>query len=104
MKPQLINTVRELKQLNKQRLEYLEKVPNDIACFLIDNAYTERLRQQVDLVIAQLFGDMAEDVCWFLYEFEAGQSPGPHVILADGKAYTYITDEDYYEYLKNENY
>lgn len=104
MNPKLINTVRQLKQLVTEQHKYLDSVPPDIACFLIDNSYTERLRQQVDLVIAQLFGDMAEDVCWFLYEFEAGQSPGPHVILADGKAYTYITDEDYYEYLKNENY
>lgn len=102
MKPELIDVVRKLKQLNNQRLKYLEKVPADIACFLIDNSYTEALQKQIDLLVESLFGDMAEDVSWFLYEFEAGRSPGPHLILGNGKAYTYITDEDYYEYLKDE--
>jgi hypothetical protein len=81
--------------------QYLDSIPPDINSVFFDNAYVNNLAMQRDVLIEELFGDMAEDVFWFLYEFEAGKSPGPHLILADGIKYTFVTDESYYEYLKS---
>jgi hypothetical protein len=54
---------------------------------------------QIDILMNELFGVHAEEVYWFLYEFQEGKSSGPHAIEADGTKYTFKTNEDYYEYL-----
>jgi hypothetical protein len=100
MKQELIDVVRKLKDWDTEQEEYLKSIPSDIKSVFFENQYTNLLSMQKDLLIDQLFGDMAEDVFWFLYEFEAGKSPGPHCILADGTEYVYNTNEDYYAYLK----
>jgi hypothetical protein len=100
MKPELINVVRILKDYGTKQSEYLDTIPSDINQVFFDNTYVNLLQQQNDLLIDHLFGEFTEDVSWFLYEFEAGKSPGPHCRLADGTEYTYNTNEDYYEYLK----
>jgi hypothetical protein len=100
MKQELIDVVRKLKDWDTEQEEYLKTIPSDIKSVFFENQYTNLLSMQKDILIDQLFGDMAEDVLWFLYEFEAGKSPGPHCILADGTEYVYNTNEDYYAYLK----
>lgn len=100
MKQELIDVVRKLKDWDTEQEQYIKTIPYDIASVFFDNQYINLMSMQKDLLISQLFGDMAEDVMWFLYEFEAGKSPGPHCILADGTEYVYNTNEDYYAYLK----
>jgi hypothetical protein len=102
MKPELIDVVRKLKYLDNEMDAYLNTVPSDIGCVIFDNGYVNSLYTQKELLINALFGDMAEDVSWFLFDFQAGKSPGPHCITKDGKEYFYHTDEDYYDYLKDQ--
>lgn len=100
MNEQLISIVRKLKDWDTEQEQYIETVPPDIRSIFFDNQYINLLCMQKDALINQLFGDMADDVMWFLYEFEAGKSAGPHCILADGTQYVYNTNEDYYRYLR----
>jgi hypothetical protein len=100
MKPELIEVVRKMKEMGAERDVYFATIPQDINAAFFDNTYVNLLYAQNDLLINALFGDMAEDVTWFLYEFTPGKSPGPHCILADGTEYTYNTNEDYYKYLE----
>lgn len=102
MKPELIKIVKQLKYLDNEMDAYMGTIPPDISSAFFDNTYVNSLFTQKELLINALFGDMAEDVSWFLFEFEAGKSPGPHCITKDGKEYFYHTDEDYYEYLKEQ--
>ena len=104
MNQELIDIVRKLKDLGTKQDEYIKTIPSDIGSAFFDNEYTYLISMQRDLLINQLFGDMADDVTWFLYEFEAGKSPGPHCILADGTEYVYNTNEDYYTYLTELNH
>jgi hypothetical protein len=100
MTPELINVVRMLKHYDTKQNEYLDTIPSDINSVFFDNTFVDLLARQKDLLIEHLFGEHAEDVTWFLYEFSEGKTPGPHCRLADGTEYTYNTNEDYYEYLK----
>ena len=102
MKQELIDVVRALKDSYAKGNDYLNSIPNDIRSVVFDNRYTERLEHDVDTLINALFGDAYEDVAWFLYEYHAERaSAGPHLILADGTEYTFKTNEDYYQYLKD---
>jgi len=101
MNQKLIDLVRKLKDHETRMNQYLDSIPSDLNSVFFDNAYVNNLAMQRDALIEELFGDMAEDVYWFLYEFEAGKTPGPHLQLADGTKYTFVTDESYYEYLKS---
>lgn len=102
MKQELIDVVRRLKDWDTKQDEYIKTIPSDIGTAFFDNEYTNLMSLQKDMLIRALFGDMAEDVMWFLYEFKAGKSAGPHCILADGTKYTYNTNEDYYAYLESQ--
>ena len=101
MKPELIDVVRKLKDWDTEQSEYLDTIPPDINSVFFDNTYVGLMGKQKDLLIQHLFGEAAEDILWFLYEFTAGKSPGPHCILANGTEFTYTTNEDYYEYLRD---
>lgn len=101
MKPELIEVVRKLREIEKQQSEYIDKLPSDISGFVFDNEYSNLQGLKFDLVLQTLFGDFAEDVYWFLYDFVPGKTAGPHVIESNGTEHTFNSDDDYYEYLKN---
>ena len=101
MRAELIDIVAQLKEYDTQQVAYLDSLPGDISAAFFDNKYANLLGNQRDLLIKALFEDMTEDVEWFLYEFEAGKSPGPHCITENGTEYTFLTNEDYYNYLEN---
>lgn len=103
MKQDLIDLVCKLKNLDEKQQKYLAALPSDIRDMLIENQYVLMMGYQRDLLIKRMFGKMAEDVEWFLYEFEAGKSPGPHCIMPDNTSYTYNTNEDYYQYLREQD-
>lgn len=101
MKKELVDIVRKLRSLDIKAETYINRIPTDINMIFFDNEYVNNIKTQKDLLINTLFGDMAEDINWFLYEFTAGKSLGPHCITSEGFEYTYHTDEDYYNYLEN---
>ena len=100
MEQKLIDVVKRLKTDEEEMSKYLDSIPSDIRDGFFDNFYANAQVLQRDYLVDVLFGVMAEDVQWFLYEFIAGKSPGPHCVLPDGTEFTYNTNEDYYEYLR----
>jgi hypothetical protein len=101
MSPELIDTVKRIRNLDILKDSYLDKIHNDVVCVIYDNEYAECSAKQIEILIRALFEDMAEDILWFLHEFTPGKSSGPHVVLPGGKEYTFKSDEDYYSYLKD---
>lgn len=100
MEQKLIDVVRKIKEHDVVMHNYIDTIPDDIGSAFFDNTYTNAQSLQRDILIEALFGDMHTDVEWFLYEFTAGRTPGPHCVLEDGTEFTYNTNEDYYEYLR----
>lgn len=99
MKQELILLVRKLKDMEEEMDQYIDTVPSDLRQVLFDNSYVNGMALQRDRLVEALFGDMADDIFWFLCEFKAGKTPGPHVILEDGTEFTFNYNEDYYKYL-----
>ena len=101
MKKKMIEVVRYLKDMDKERDLYLATVPGDLKPLLLDNQYVDLLEIQKDRLINALFKKHTEEVYWFLYEYDENkQFTGPHIIQEDGTPYTFQSNEDYYLYLK----
>jgi hypothetical protein len=79
---------------------YFASIPSDLAASVFDNKYVELLEMTIQILTNSVFHGVEEDVYWFLYDFEAGRSEGPHIIDATGKEWFIRSDDDYYEYLK----
>ena len=95
----VVSAVRQIRALMLQQDAYVASLPADIRTFVFDNAYCDLKDRQNSILAEALFGDLYEDIVWFLYEYVPG-STGPHVQLADGREFTFYTDEDYYTYLE----
>jgi len=98
MRSELVDIVKRIRNLQLLSDQYLDKIPRDISSVVWDNEYSDLTLRQVTILIDTLFGDMAEDVHWFLNEFTPSTS-GPHCVLSDGTEFTFNTDQDYYDYL-----
>ncbi|CAB4129867.1 hypothetical protein UFOVP116_153 [uncultured Caudovirales phage] len=102
MKPELIKIVKNLRSMIDAQDSYLDTVPQDLQSAVFANQYTEIENRKVDMLVAELFGDLAEDVNWFLYDFKFGKTTGPHIVLECGTEYTFNTPDDYYTYLESQ--
>jgi hypothetical protein len=71
MHKKLITILRELKRLEDLQDSHLAQVPDEYVDALFGNAYTNSLGMQKDLLLHELFGKDSEEVCWFLYEYNA---------------------------------
>lgn len=102
MKQNLIDIVRTLKDSLTKQDTVLSNAPGYYGIAIMDNPYVDEFKVQLSALMPALFGEANDDINWFLFEFTAGKSPGPHCIEKNGTAHTYHTNEDYYTYLKNE--
>lgn len=103
MKPELIQVVKELRNLMQRQDQYIESIPREFQELVQDNEYSFCGSMQVDVLLQALFDTKYyHEVCWFLYEFTPGKSQGPHVRLPCGTHYTFLTDDDYYAYLETQ--
>ena len=100
MKQELIDIVRQLKEIREAQDVYLESVPPDLRNSVFDNKYIDLLETKVEILTNIVFKGSEEDIYWFLYEFHSGRSEGPHIIDATGKEWFIRSNDDYYEYLK----
>lgn len=100
MKQDLIDVVKALRKNMQEQDAYLDSLPGDISGMFFDNKYVTLQRVQCDILREALFGKAMPDVEWFLFEFVAGRSPGPHCVHEDGTEYTFKTDDDFYQYMK----
>ena len=99
MKQELILVVRHLKEMQEKMEQYISSIPPDLNSVFFDNVYVNCLQVQTDRLIGELFTESYEDIFWFLHEFEAGKTPGPHIIHKDGTEFTFNYNEDFYKYL-----
>jgi len=97
MTPELIAVIQRLKVLETQSEEYLNSLPTDLIVFVYDNVYANCTGLKVDILGKTLFGEHYETVMWYLYDFEASDSP--QLWLADGTPVTLSCDEDFIRYL-----
>jgi len=102
MSPEMIEVVRQLRSFQNKADAYLERLPLDVRSAFFDNDYVNCLNGSLNLLVNNLFGDSAEAVSWFLYDFVPGASEGPHCVDQHGREWFYETDEDYYAYLATE--
>ena len=99
MKNEMILVVRHLKEMEEKMNQFISSIPPDINSVFFDNVYVNCLAVQRDRLIGELFTESYGDIFWFLLEFEAGKTPGPHIILKDGTEFIFKTNEDFYKYL-----
>lgn len=100
MTPDKIEVIKKLRISQLLQQAYVDGLPREFQELLIDNEYANEQDKQKHVLIEALFPDYAEDVYWFLYEFEAGKTRGPHLRLPCGTEYTFHTDADYFKYLE----
>jgi hypothetical protein len=86
---------RKLVKLHNDINQYLDRVPSDIVQSIFDNEYSNNQGHMVDLLIDEYFGEHAESVLWFMYEWKPGFAVG-----YDGNAQKIYSLDEYIEYLK----
>lgn len=97
-----LHALRQIRVSMQRQDEYLATLPQEFQQVVFDNTYANQASHQQDVLLKALFGDLYEDVLWFLYEFTPGKTAGPHVVTQDGTGYIFLTDEDYYTYLEQQ--
>lgn len=87
---------RKLYQMSKKRDEYMATVPGDLYSSVIDNGYVESIIHERDMLLRLVFGDHADAIEWFLYEWKPGLEVG-----YEGVPMTPINDiDEYIEFMK----
>jgi len=51
---------------------YLGKIPRDINAAFFDNEYCSSLSMDIEMLMDEVFGDHAEAISWFLYDWNPG--------------------------------
>ena len=67
-----IQIFRKLYENSQARDGYLERTPSDLRQFIFDNEYSNNLQSERDMLIRAVFGDQADSVEWFLYDWRPG--------------------------------
>lgn len=70
MDVKLINVVRKLKQYDNEGQNWLNSLPSDINMVFFENGYVDSVCNARQELFAALFGIYADDVNWFLYEYD----------------------------------
>jgi len=75
---------------------YLDRIPNDLQTYVFDNTYSNLLSNDCAMMINHIFGDAADGIFWFLYEWQPGYEVGYH---EHERAIQNI--DDYIDWMKN---
>lgn len=84
---------------NKKIDDWVDTIPSDIDIAFCDNTYVNSLVTINLALIKELFGDLYDDVYWFLYEC----NERCYEITVDGKVYNIHSVDDYINYLVSEH-
>jgi hypothetical protein len=98
MRTELIEVVKELKQLEDSNTKFLDILPTSLFS-ITDNEYVNNQQEAKDLLIRALFKENTEDIFWFLFEWEKGKKT-PQIYLESGEEIILETEDDYYQYLE----
>lgn len=70
---------------------------------VLDNDYVNSLCTEHDRLVEAYFGDVAEEVFYFLYEWpRIREDSGAHIITSSGKEWNLHTLEDVVKYMEEE--
>lgn len=84
-----------LVELKDKRYAYLDTIPGDLQSAFFDNKAVETLEAAQDMLVNAYFGEGAEAVFWFLYDWEPG-----FIVHQDGTTTQINTIEDYINWMK----
>ena len=96
-----IDTLRKIRALYDKQQIYTDKLPREFYDLIVDNEYINNSQLMVDRLADAYFGELADDVCWFIYEWKPHDDDRPDITI-EGREYGIKTEEDYYAYLKEE--
>jgi hypothetical protein len=91
-----LDLLKSLRQLQHTEDQYFASLPSDISMAFVDNGYTQCLQEANALLMREAFGALADDVIWFMYEFQNGYS----IVEADGTEHCFGSDEEFYVYFQ----
>ena len=86
---------RQLVENESNREKYFDKIPSDISMFVIDNEYTNNLLHERDMLIRLVFGEHAEAIEWFIYEWVPGRD-----VACNDKSATINNIDEYITWMK----
>lgn len=94
------DVLRKIVQLHNEQNAYIDSIPNEFSSLIFDNEYTNCCGMMVDTLIDSYFGNHAESISWFLYEWKPGFSAG--CVDEAGLKVTVDIDniDDYITYMK----
>ena len=90
-----IEVFKKLVALNKKQNDYIDRVPSDISAVVFDNEYINIQGQMMDLLIQNYFGDQADSIYWFLYDWKPGYS-----VEVDGQQTMINNIDEYIAWMK----
>ena len=88
---------KRVKTLYKQQEEYLETIPTDIRPLFYDNEATNCDGLIIDAIAKELFGEMYEEFCWYVYEWDGSPSKCGY----NDVEYIIKNEEDYFKWIKD---
>lgn len=80
--------------------KWIYALPIDISAAFFDNKYIDSLYARESLSMQMLFGDLYEDISWFLYEWKPEHG---EITMSDGTKYNIQNLDDYMAYLVSEH-
>lgn len=80
--------------------KWLDKIPGDVNAAFFDNGYVNSVLSRETLAMEWLFGDLHEEISWFLYEWSLKNGK---VVMPDGTKYNIKSLDEYIAYLVNEH-
>lgn len=101
MQKELIDVIREVRQLCNMQRDYLVDTPQDVNAFLHDNEYASYQEIKMGIFEQALFGEHLDMVRWFLHKFEPrrGRRNNASYIDNSGVKHTFTCDEDVLDYM-----
>lgn len=100
MHENLIKLIKEIRELDQKAEEYINKLVYPIDMFMVDNEHSNCQSLIQSKLMREVFGDMYEDVTWFLYEWKPGYTITTGANTPEEKTYVIETEENYYKYLE----
>lgn len=82
-----------------KRDEYLDKIPDDLKDSVFDNQYTNSLGWCHDRLAEAVFGELWEDVAYFLYERPILSNIGK--VVVNDVTYEFSTIDEFFDYMKS---
>lgn len=96
MKPELIELVKSLREARNTQDNFIDSLPSSINEAFFDNGMVNSLYSTQSKLLKIVFGELYEEISWFLWEFKDGAK----MWEADGTERIFATEDDYYKYLE----